>query len=1346
MFSFSLMNEGKKSSFLIIFKVYVHLSIHSSMRQSWRLLILLALLTPNLIPWTHGRRGGHLYSKTNNPQEFCSGTDNSRTKLQDENWINQLIRQYQNCTRVYGNLEITYIRKEHLNGTDPDRFFTFLDSIEQITGYLLIFANEIDRITLRNLEIIWGDKQHDDRAALHISNNYRLEFVNLPKLRSVQRGDIVLMHNPYLCNWNTTVSYDEIVGKPSESRVQLIDNFEKCGKADSTCLAECGKYCWGPEKDMCQIVYRGICPKECPSQMCYQSKHEIHCCDEECAAGCFGEGKSACIACAKLEQDSKCVDKCNGLTDYDRTLKMTVKHPNPRYTYDRYCVERCPEETLIQGEYCVIHCAKGYWHDPEKNTRICEKCHNDICPKTCYMNEPIDSSNIESLENCTLIEGFIQILRHSFENHRKFFFDGRAPIDIKALTIEMLEALSKVKIVTEFIEIQTGDHSPESLSFLRSLTTIEGRKLSDQHALLVSSNYRLQELGLRSLKRIKNGRVYIGNNHQLCYMDTLENYWKEIMQTNVTNDVKIVKNNDKKVCNRSKKICDETCDRTYGCWGEGPTMCVKCTHYEMEDKCSTFCPSEGYYITDKKCQKCHPQCKMCNGSTALNCVECRNVRMQQGKAWECLAECPNTHYSNRNTCQPCNPACYNFGCTGPSAVVGEGGCNKCKYAKRADHDKQSICLYTMGKPKDVCRDNNLTHYYAAATSNEMLVVEFECNECSEECLSCSGYGTSIYRHKCNCAHYLTKIASGNEYCTMNCEMNSFMVRPKSLNTIGECERCHELCDISMGCTGRTYANCTRCAKAGVLLEDQLVCLERCPVNHPFIGNDNICHALDPTIFASKRRMYIIIISVLCAAIVIAILVGITMKCIKYKKRYKQELEMNLPSIPEYEPMDPTMRPNMTRLCIITSENLEKTQQSLGQGAFGTGYWWPKGRDDGEKLAVAIKVVNNGSSTAHQEMLQEAGIMACMRHEHLLRLVGVCLSNGMQIVTPMRPLGSLKNYLKRHRQKLGARDLLLYCYQIASAMEYLYKNRLVHRDLAARNVLVKRTNHVEVTDFGLARLLEKGKSEIVVGGKVAVKWLALESLEKQIYNHYTDVWAFGVTCWEVLTFGQTPFQSVPPDRIRQHLATGNRLEQPNNCAQEVYQTFLQCWLRNPESRPSFVILKEKFNQYCKAPHLYVLDRHYKRRLESILLENQQEMINDMMDNNELSNQFKFSGTMTTITSTSVPPSPTMPCWMTFQQDAINIRQDRRIGSSDSGRYQSDPVCDEHTELNMDEGNYLIPNNKSLLYTPVVIRENGATELMKSSEYYNDKVGTDYYNQLRSVSKETKENTTSIKIAT
>ncbi|VDK77498.1 unnamed protein product [Gongylonema pulchrum] len=46
------------------------------------------------------------------------------------------------------------------------------------------------------------------------------------------------------------------------------------------------------------------------------------------------------------------------------------------------------------------------------------------------------------------------------------------------MTIPMLEALSNVKIVTEYVEVQAAEYSPKSLNFLRSLTTIEGRKLS----------------------------------------------------------------------------------------------------------------------------------------------------------------------------------------------------------------------------------------------------------------------------------------------------------------------------------------------------------------------------------------------------------------------------------------------------------------------------------------------------------------------------------------------------------------------------------------------------------------------------------------------------------------------------------------------------------------------------------------------------------------------------------------------------------------------------------------------------------------------------------------------------
>lgn len=93
------------------------------------------------------------------------------------------------------------------------------------------------------------------------------------------------------------------------------------------------------------------------------------------------------------------------------------------------------------------------------------------------------------------------------------------------------------------------------------------------------------------------------------------------------------------------------------------------------------------------------------------------------------------------------------------------------------------------------------------------------------------------------------------------------------------------------------------------------------------------------------------------------------------------------------------------------------------------------------IPVAIKVINVGdmagdsgfikTGNTEAEMIEEAGIMAKLRHEHLLGLVGICFAKGVKIVTPLRPLGPLNKFLHDHRNKLGARDLMLYTYQISS---------------------------------------------------------------------------------------------------------------------------------------------------------------------------------------------------------------------------------------------------------------------------------------------------------------------------
>lgn len=72
----------------------------------------------------------------------------------------------------------------------------------------------------------------------------------------------------------------------------------------------------------------------------------------------------------------------------------------------------------------------------------------------------------------------------------------------------------------------------------------------------------------------------------------------------------------------------------------------------------------------------------------------------------------------------------------------------------------------------------------------------------------------------------------------------------------------------------------------------------------------------------------------------------------------------------------------------------------------------------------------------------------------------------------------------YRCTLHCLKWLILCVCVLQGMMYLEERRLVHRDLAARNVLVKSPNHIKITDFGLARLLDVNEKEYNAdGGKV-----------------------------------------------------------------------------------------------------------------------------------------------------------------------------------------------------------------------------------------------------------------------
>ncbi|KAK8783997.1 hypothetical protein V5799_009632 [Amblyomma americanum] len=133
-----------------------------------------------------------------------------------------------------------------------------------------------------------------------------------------------------------------------------------------------------------------------------------------------------------------------------------------------------------------------------------------------------------------------------------------------------------------------------------------------------------------------------------------------------------------------------------------------------------------------------------------------------------------------------------------------------------------------------------------------------------------------------------------------------------------------------------------------------------------------------------------------------------------------------------------------------------------------------------------------------------------------------------------------------------------------------------KNLAARNCMLNEDLVVRVADFGMSRdIYEKDYySGDNTKTKLPVRWMAPESLEKDIHSHKTDVrgsfrqWSYGVLLWEFMRRGVTSYPDVNNWDIVQFLRQGHRMEQPEFCPKELYNLKLQCWQKDPKMRPPF----------------------------------------------------------------------------------------------------------------------------------------------------------------------------------
>ncbi|CAG5128976.1 unnamed protein product [Candidula unifasciata] len=233
------------------------------------------------------------------------------------------------------------------------------------------------------------------------------------------------------------------------------------------------------------------------------------------------------------------------------------------------------------------------------------------------------------------------------------------------------------------------------------------------------------------------------------------------------------------------------------------------------------------------------------------------------------------------------------------------------------------------------------------------------------------------------------------------------------------------------------------------------------------------------------------------------------------------------------------------------------------------------------VPVAVKTLKNNDPAGEKEILREATLMKRLDHQHIVRMIGVCKGESLMLVMELAELGPLKKYLEKHLEMKVWHQVEMML-QICDGMQYLESRDVVHRDLATRNVLLVTEHFAKISDFGMSRMVDSNSEYYHAHGpgRWPLMWYAPECLYYHKFDSKSDVWSFGVTLWEIMSFGARPYDRKRPQEILNFIESGNRLRKPKNCDDRLYNIMLSCWALEKGKRPTFREMKPTLDHLYK----------------------------------------------------------------------------------------------------------------------------------------------------------------------
>lgn len=146
-------------------------------------------------------------------------------------------------------------------------------------------------------------------------------------------------------------------------------------------------------------------------------------------------------------------------------------------------------------------------------------------------------------------------------------------------------------------------------------------------------------------------------------------------------------------------------------------------------------------------------------------------------------------------------------------------------------------------------------------------------------------------------------------------------------------------------------------------------------------------------------------------------------------------------------------------------------------------------------------------------------------------------------------------------------------QVADGMNYLFSQHIIHGDIATRNCMVSTHMEVKICDLGIGHEVYEGDYYDNGAQLLPIRWMPPELLvsseEGPSFSLHSDIWAFGVFCWEVWSYAWLPYDRFTDEEVLDMVPSGTRLRSPSrSCPPKLFQIMLDCWTENPARRPEF----------------------------------------------------------------------------------------------------------------------------------------------------------------------------------